>query len=253
MENVLSQCIAVIADIHGNRDALVAVLEDIDTLGVTTIINLGDHLSGPLAARDTADLILSRKMVNIRGNHDRCLIEIPPNQMGLSDKAAFDQLTEHHLDWLRSLPPTEVLDGELFLCHGTPRDDSIYWLEDVSDSGAVSLRPYEAINGMASGLQYELMLCGHTHLPRTVWLSDNRMVVNPGSVGLPGYDDLTPVPHVMQTGTPDACYVLLEKRKSQWKVTYRHVPYDSKQMVRLAEKANRPEWARALATGWAFP
>ena len=47
---------AVISDIHGNSDALAAVLADIDALQIETIINLGDHLSGPLAARETADM-----------------------------------------------------------------------------------------------------------------------------------------------------------------------------------------------------
>lgn len=42
------ECFAVISDIHGNSDALAAVLADIDALQIETIINLGDHLSGPL-------------------------------------------------------------------------------------------------------------------------------------------------------------------------------------------------------------
>ena len=45
---------AVIADIHGNADALSAVLADIDRRGIGTVVNLGDHFSGPLAAAETA-------------------------------------------------------------------------------------------------------------------------------------------------------------------------------------------------------
>lgn len=244
---------AAIADIHGNRDALLAVLADIDAQGITTVVNLGDHFSGPLAAGDTADILLARDMINIRGNHDRLLIEQAPEQMGASDKAAYDQLGTAHLDWLRQLPPTRTLGDEIFLCHATPHNDNMYWFEQVLDSGLVATRPYQEIEAFADGLGCGLILCGHSHLPRVLRLSGNRLIVNPGSVGLAGYDDVTPVPHVMQTGCPDASYAILEKKADQWATTLRHVPYDASDMVRLAEKANRPEWARALATGWAFP
>ncbi|MEM9589767.1 MAG: metallophosphoesterase family protein [Pseudomonadota bacterium] len=49
---------AVIADTHSNADALVAVLEDIDTQGITSVVNLGDHVSGPMAPRETADILM---------------------------------------------------------------------------------------------------------------------------------------------------------------------------------------------------
>ena len=59
---------------------------------IATILNLGDHFSGPLAAAETARLLESREMISIRGNHDRWLIEQDRAHMGASDAAAFDQL-----------------------------------------------------------------------------------------------------------------------------------------------------------------
>jgi hypothetical protein len=76
------------------------------------------------------------------------------------------------------------------------------------------------------------------------------LAVNPGSVGLPGYDGLQPIPHVVQTGSPDACYAILERTSAGWSATFRHVPYDPWPMVRLAEARGMPRWAKALATGW---
>ncbi len=105
---------AVIADIHGNSDALAAVLADIDALNIQTIINLGDHLSGPLAARETADMLMAREMIAIRGNHDRWLVEKAVEDIGPSDRVAYDQLEERHLAWLRDMPATKVLaDGRI--------------------------------------------------------------------------------------------------------------------------------------------
>jgi diadenosine tetraphosphatase ApaH/serine/threonine PP2A family protein phosphatase len=54
----------------------------------------------------------------------------------------------------------------------------------------------------------------------------------------------------METGTPDACYAILELRVGRWQVTFRHVPYDHDAMAELARQNQRLEWASALATGW---
>jgi hypothetical protein len=75
-------------------------------------------------------------------------------------------------------------------------------------------------------------------------------VVNPGSVGCPGYNDDFPAHHVMQTGTPTASYAIIEKRGKGWLTTFRQVPYDTARMVEMARDAGRLEWASALASGW---
>jgi predicted phosphodiesterase len=61
---------AVLADIHGNALALEAVLKDMDQLGLSTAVNLGDFFSGPLDAAKTASLLMDRDFLSIRGNHD---------------------------------------------------------------------------------------------------------------------------------------------------------------------------------------
>lgn len=241
---------AAIADIHGNDAALAAVLSDIDRLDISEVVNLGDHLSGPLNARSVADTLIDRGFVSIRGNHDRWLIEQAPRDMAASDRVAFEQLDKTHLGWLESLPVTSAYRDEIFLCHGTPDSDTTYWLESVTKDGGTSLSPIDAIEREAGDLDYPVILCGHTHIPRSVRLRDGRIIVNPGSVGCPGYVNDDPVPHVVQAGTPDASYAILEKGAGGWSVTFRLVPYDTAAMVRLAHERSRPEWASAIATGW---
>ncbi|MEF2072775.1 metallophosphoesterase family protein [Consotaella aegiceratis] len=241
---------AAIADIHGNADALAAVLDDIVRVGIRDIVNLGDHFSGPLAADQTADLILARDMISIRGNHDRWLLDRRLEDMGPSDRAARGQLSDAHMGWLRGLPSSQTIGDAIFLCHGTPRSDTTYWLEQVLPDGQVVARGREAIEAEAAGIGASLILCAHTHLPRRVELADGRLVVNPGSVGCPAYDDDLPVYHLMQSGTAAACYAVFEKAGDGWLTSFRHVPYDTTRMAALAEAAGRPEWARAVATGW---
>ncbi len=80
-------------------------------------------------------------------------------------------------------------------------------------------------------------------------LGDGRMIVNPGSVGSPGYRDVHPFPHVMEAGTPDARYAILELADGTWQATFRQVPYDHAAMAALARRNGQPELASALATG----
>lgn len=241
--------IAAIGDIHGNSAALKAVLQDIDLVGVDTIINLGDHFSGPLDAAGTAELLLDREMLSIRGNHDRWLVEKDPSEMGPADLIADSQLNEVHKQWLSSLPSNARIGSDVFLCHGTPQDDLTYWMETVRSDGTVCMEDQDQIERHAIGIESSVIFCGHTHLPRLVRLKDGRLLINPGSVGCPGYTDDKPVHHAMQSGTPDALYAIAQKRNGQWSASLRSVPYDTTEMVKLA-KERGSKWAHALATGW---
>ncbi|MEO0361851.1 MAG: metallophosphoesterase family protein [Pseudomonadota bacterium] len=249
MEIPLDRPVAVIADVHGNSDALIAVLADIDAEGIETILNLGDHFSGPLAAAETAEILARREMTSIRGNHDRWLIEQAPEAMGPSDRAAYDQLDPGALDLLRAMPATRRLGDEIFMCHGTPGSDTDYWLERVAPDGAILLRDREGIEAAADRIPSPLILCGHTHTARAIRLADGRLIVNPGSVGLPAYDDDAPVPHVVEAGSPDARYAVMRRVDGLWRAELRALPYDASRMAKLAAEAGRPEWSAAVSTG----
>jgi diadenosine tetraphosphatase ApaH/serine/threonine PP2A family protein phosphatase len=240
---------AAIADVHGNHLALQAVLADIRAAGIADIVNLGDMASGPLDARRTMDMLMALDATHVRGNHDRWLIDRPAEKMGSWERPAYAQLDARHLDWLRTIPPTCVFRDQVFLCHATPVDDNVYWLETVTPDGSVTMSPPEAIEKPAEGISQSLILCGHTHIARAVRLGDGRLVVNPGSVGGPGFSYHVPFPHVIEAGTPDARYAILELISGSWSVTFRHVPYDNAAMSALARQNGDPEFASALATG----
>jgi diadenosine tetraphosphatase ApaH/serine/threonine PP2A family protein phosphatase len=120
----------------------------------------------------------------------------------------------------------------------------------VTSDGSVALSPREAIEEEAEGISQSLILCAHTHIARAVRLGDGRMVVNPGSVGVPGFSYNVPYPHLIEAGTPDARYAILELVGSAWRVSFRHVPYDHEAMAALARRKGFAEFASALATGW---
>ena len=126
---------AAIADIHGNLLALEAVLADIARRGISTIVNLGDLLSGPLWPAETADRLQSLNLPTVSGNHERQLLTLPREKMGLSDQYTIDAISKDHVAWLTTLPATLALQDDVFLCHGTPQDDLTYFLEEVTKEG----------------------------------------------------------------------------------------------------------------------
>ncbi|MBZ5575602.1 MAG: metallophosphatase family protein [Acidobacteriia bacterium] len=243
--------IAVLADIHGNLRALEAVRADLRDRSPDVVVNLGDTVSGPLQAAATADLLMSQPFVHIRGNHDRQLLNRPLAAMGPSDRAAREHLTSRHLEWLARLPATHRLDDEILLCHGSPGDDLEYLLEEV-DGDRVRLAAAEPIRTHLGTVNASLVLCGHTHIPRSVRLPDGVCIVNPGSVGLPAYDDTRPWLHYVETGSPQARYAVVDRSPGTVRVEFIALDYDWESASREAAQANRPDWAHALATGYAL-
>lgn len=247
----MSLRIAVLADIHGNLRALEAIQSDLRKHSPDLVVNLGDHLSGPLQAAVTADALISESYVSIRGNHYRQLLDRPVEEMGPSDQAAYSQLNGRHRAWLRSLPATLELEPGMLLCHGSPDDDLEYLLEEVREDG-VHLAPAATIRKRLGNIGATLVLCGHSRVPRAISIGSGVQIVNPGSVGLPAYDEVHPVPHYMETGSPHARYALPDREASGWRITFVAIEYDWRAASDEARLANRPDWAHALATGYAL-
>lgn len=241
--------IAVLADIHGNADALAAVLVDILDQAPDAVVNLGDCFSGPLDAARTAHLLAGANLTaTVRGNHDRWLSD--PNAMDEWDKRAHPHLSPETLVWLAALPATAVVD-DAFLCHATPQDDLSYWLEAYTPDGTARRASLDKITARAKDIPQSLMLCGHTHVARAVRLADGRLVVNPGSVGCPGFTDHSaPSPRHVCAGTPHAAYAIVDRVGSTWTVSHRLVPYDTASAVARARAAGFTDWEQALGTGW---
>jgi predicted phosphodiesterase len=240
---------AVLADVHGNADALAAVLQDIRAQSPDAIINLGDCYSGPLDIGRTAELLAEADIaVTVRGNHDRWLLS--PVEGDDWDEITRPQLAAETLAWLAKLPENAVLD-DLFACHATPRDDLTGWLEVTLTDGSRGRAGLDHITRFAEGVSQPVMLCGHTHVARTLRLADGRLIVNPGTVGCPGFLATAASPsRPVCTGTPHASYAILDRVGLGWAVAHRLVPYDSARMVAMAAAAGYPDWVSALSSGW---
>lgn len=240
--------IGVLSDIHGNVWALDAVLAELDAAGVDRVVNLGDCLHGPLDPRGTYERLRERAWPTVRGNQDRTLID------GADDpttRFVLAELGEAPVAWLADTTHATVrVDPGILACHGNLEHDDVTLIERVEPTHvrrATDAELAEALTRAGEGV--EVVLCGHSHQPGTVRLADDRLVVNPGSVGLPAYDDETPHPHVMESGSPQARWAILERTEAGWGVELRATPYDTGPAVATARANGRPDWARWIMTG----
>ncbi|WP_187368734.1 metallophosphoesterase family protein [Baekduia soli] len=175
--------ILALYDIHGNVDALTAVLADPRTAGPDAVVVGGDAVPGPFAAQALERLDALGPPVHwVRGNGERevgAAVGAPAPDPGdavavtaaLSAAAVGDERARA----LGALPLTAVLDGVRF-CHASPRRD-----DELLTPLSPPARWAQALEGVT---EEALVVAGHTHR------QDDRRVgavrfVNAGSVGLP--------------------------------------------------------------------
>jgi len=244
--------IAVLADIHGNVVALDAVIADLERRGGADLtVNLGDCVAGPLWPRETFERLEKLGAPTVRGNHDRRTAEDITDAMWPSDRFAHEQLTAGQRAALAALPLQLEITPSVFAFHARPDHDERYLTDAIVD-GHLVRAPLVAIEKRLGQLDpsYKLLLCGHSHRPELVRLSDGRVIFNPGSVGEPAYFDDTAPAHASEQGSPHARYGMVEIRTDgAMHFEFFAVTYDWEIAARQAEQAGRPEWAHALRTG----
>ncbi len=246
---VTQKRIAVLSDIHGNLPALTAVVADFTQRGIDDVVVLGDSFSGPLWPQETAEFLMAQSWTHIAGNHERQILTLTKDQTGPSDNYARAQLAPNALTWIAKLPTATTLADEIFLCHGTPANDKEYFLETI-ECGRLAPASATYIQEQSDLIPTPVILCGHTHIPRSVRTVQGQLIVNPGSVGLPAFTDIQPIPHKAETGSPDSRYAIIEKKQNRWTVQLLTVPYDHRPMAELAKQRGRREWQSALLTGY---
>lgn len=171
--------IALLADVHGNPNALAAVRRSLERLGPDAVYFLGDAVGYLPGEGECLEMLGELGASCQKGNHEAMLLgpAAPPSERdGVyrvgSARARLDPLV---LEDIRSWPERRELevDGRrLLLVHGSPSAPLDGYLYPDTDLGPHGDGPYDAV------------LCGHTHRPFVRRFNDT-LFVNAGSVGLP--------------------------------------------------------------------
>ncbi len=197
--------IAVISDIHGNLEALEAVMADIEKERCDKVFALGDYaMAGPEPWKIVNFFMQKEKDENfkmIQGNTDLMIADYSAElYASLQEKAPvmaealkddFYQINILQRDFLKNLPAQleiEIEGIKFLLVHGSPRKNN----EDI-----LAETPMAIVESMLSGVDANVILCGHTHIPCGFQTSTKQTVINVGSVGRP----FTP--------EPKSCYLVI--------------------------------------------
>lgn len=235
--------IALIADIHGNTLALDAVLEDIAKHQPDIYLCLGDVVDGPDPSGSIERVTALPNVQCILGNTDRYIMQqeepaeltaaaaleapalLPKFQQATASFAWsrgylcatgwYDTLFEWALEWRITLP-----DGRnLLAVHASP---------GLSDGPGIA--PYttdEQIGQLLRGCDEQIICVGHTHLP-FVREFDDRLLINPGSVGNP------------LVAEQRACYAILTATADRVDVELKQIAYDNLQFIEMTQKSQHP-------------
>ena len=216
--------IALISDLHANHVALEAVLAHLGRAPVDQVLCLGDVATlGPEPGR-VLETLASLGARCVRGNHDTFLVEpetLPAYTSApvIVDTIAWcrDRLTPAQLAQIRAFAPrleVPLGDGTTLLgCHGSPRSAT----DDL-----LATTPGEGVDAMLAGVEAAVIACGHTHL-QLLRQHGGRLLVNPGSVGMPFREftgGRTPVL------LPHAEYAVVEADAGAVSVSLHRVPVD---------------------------
>ncbi|WP_245559661.1 metallophosphoesterase family protein [Amorphus coralli] len=245
----------MLADIHGNVLALEAVLADLEARGgADFIVDLGDRASGPLWPRETLDRLAQVECVAVRGNHDRQVATLAAELMNASDRYTLDEITDEQRQALGGLPEEAWIGEGILALHASPASDTAYLLDRVDKGRLVRDRLDDIEVRLAKSDDARIVLTAHSHRPDMVRLPGGPVIVNPGSVGCPAYDDDAP-PHVSESGSPHARYAIVTPGAGEDlpEVLFVGLRYDHEAAAQRAEANARADWAHALRTGFMPP
>lgn len=165
--------LAIISDIHGNLSALEAVIEKIDGIGVERIVCLGDVAGYYPDVDACADILRSRGITTLLGNHDDYIASGIPCPRSDSANRCLDHqrrtMREETRDWLCSLPRRIQLNGVDMVHAG--------WNDPLDEYVTPSDSYFLTLAG-------NVFISGHTHV-QYVWRGATALYCNPGSVGQP--------------------------------------------------------------------
>ncbi|MBN1425298.1 metallophosphoesterase family protein [Candidatus Fermentibacteria bacterium] len=239
---------AVLSDVHGNLEALDAVLAEIASLDIERLLVCGDVVGYGANPTECLDRLLDRHPVMVAGNHDWAAVGKLPTESFSDDAAAAvlwtsSRLDEPHRQALRTLP-LEYRDEILLAVHSSPCAPSewsyLVEIDDVRRAIETSDRP--------------LCFVGHSHVPFVYGRGEGQEVFDrrPGRYPLrPGWRYLVNVGSVGQPrdGDPRASFALLHGESKTVELV--RTPYDIRAAQEKIHAAALPEFL-AWRLRWGF-
>lgn len=175
--------LAFISDIHSNLHAFENVLKKIDVLSIDEIFCLGDIVGYNAFPKECVNIIRNRNIKSVIGNHDFATVHGKIswfNRLGVVGiKYSKEKLDKDDINFLKTLSYKSTFERDgitFYLTHGSPRDNLFEYVH-----------PYFSIDKLKEigrNVPSDVIIMGHTHVQMEAEV-DNRLFLNPGSVGQP--------------------------------------------------------------------
>jgi len=238
----------IIADVHGNVEALNACIEALHAANVSRLVCLGDIVGYGAEPNECCDVIRSVCDTTVLGNHDAMVVGLldleschEAAQQGI--RYAAGQLTVENIEWLKSLQYRADEDDTTF-CHGSPLDAEEFDYVFTLRAGAELNETYDALSRVS--------FVGHSHLT-VAYLVTNRMVLQLSAPLFQLHNGVKYVFNCGSVGQPRdrdhrACCVVYDDQEQT--VTYLRVAYDIRSASEKIVRAGLPSiFAERLYSG----
>ena len=232
---------AIISDIHGNLEALSAVLYDIESLNIDEIICLGDIIGYGPNPNECISLVNSKSPVILLGNHDAAVLDpLSTQNFNINAKIAIEwtskHLTDQSLDSLKNLPMSKVEDNKTFV-HATPYEPRMWYYISSVEEALFNFQFFDTT----------FCFVGHTHIPVTISLDKNNKI-NVSQDGLLDFSKDTEAHYLINVGSvgqprdrnPRSSYGILDTDSSIFSL--RRVEYDIEKCQAKMKKQKLPEF-----------
>jgi len=169
--------IGLISDIHGNYEALKAVLAELDRMNISEIYCLGDVVGYYSQVNECCNELISRQIPCVMGNHDWYMAGggFCPRSKSVNDCLVYQRkiISKENINWLKSFPIQRQIEN-INMLHGG-------WSDPIDEYLQPTQEYFSKING-------EIFISGHTHI-QTLQKYSGTTYCNPGSVGQPRDND----------------------------------------------------------------
>lgn len=153
--------VGLIGDVHAEHDTLAFVIDELTRLGVDALLQVGDIADGPGDLDATIALLKERRVLAVRGNHDRWLLSGQGRELPFA--TPLGSASPASLHYLSQLPVTREFRsprGNVLLCHGLGTNDMV---GIKPDTGAYDIAFNTDLQTLISERRYRFVLNGHTH------------------------------------------------------------------------------------------
>jgi len=240
--NFMITKIALVSDVHSNKQALEAVLRDIEGNDCEEIINLGDSLAIGAEPVQVLNILKENNVESVLGNHDTYYLYGLDNQIDVCpvkhtgeynhQKWTHDELGESYKEWVGGFPAIvqKTIGEKKLVCMHYPHlndDNKPRFSLFTKEQSAEKLRVFF---NMYAG---DIFAFGHNHNPCAIYDEEiGRYYINPGSLGC-SLDEYV-------------SYAILSVNREKVSIEHRKVKYDKAMFISKMQEKKPPEYENVL-------